>query len=220
MSITQVSVTTRHETSRRLHSNRYWSTSKKLARSDNTRGSHCKQQNIPSLLSIKGQRNHQFKRVNNTYLGEFVLPLVTDMSVILVVQMIRFIVVSCSQDCHKSRVATALLSNIKTPPNQITFLIKRFSKLQRFVRKTIKRNTDKNSIPSQTLNPLSTTRLINLKTAFPLQKRIKCFPFTRKRAGFFKFFRFEERFRKALLLWRISVDGSLKIKLCFQISPA
>ena len=36
----------------------------------------------------------------------------------------------------------------------------------------------------------------------------KCFPFTRKRkAGVFKFPRFEERSRKAPFSWRISVDG-------------
>ena len=56
------------------------------------------------------------QRVNNTYLGEFVLPLVTDMSVILIVQVIRFIIVSRSQNCHKSRIATTLLSNIKMLP--------------------------------------------------------------------------------------------------------
>ena len=132
----------------------------------------------------------------------------TDMSVIFVVQVIRFIVVSCSQDCHKSRVATALLSNINTPPNQITLLIKWFSKLQWFVRKIIKCDADKNSIQSQALNPLSTTRLIDLETAFPLQKHIKCLLFTRKRkASVFKFLRFEECFRKAVFSWRISVNG-------------
>ena len=36
----------------------------------------------------------------------------------------------------------------------------------------------------------------------------KCYPSTRKRkAGVFKFLRFEERFRKAPFSWRISVDG-------------
>lgn len=54
-----------------------------------------------------------FQRVNNQHLGKFVLPLMTDVSVILVVQVIRFIIVSSSQNCHKSRVAAALLSNIK-----------------------------------------------------------------------------------------------------------
>ena len=54
------------------------------------------------------------QRFNSSYLGELVLPLVTDMSVILVVQVIRFIIVSSSQNCHKPRVTTALLSNIKT----------------------------------------------------------------------------------------------------------
>ena len=36
----------------------------------------------------------------------------------------------------------------------------------------------------------------------------KCFPSTLKRkAGVFKFFQFEERFRKATLSWQLSVDG-------------
>ena len=47
-------------------------------------------------------------------------------------------------------------------------------------------------------------------------------PHGKKNPGFFKFVRFEERFRKALLLWRISLDGkpNPRNRASFSYSPA
>ena len=48
-----------------------------------------------------------------------------------------------------------------------------------------------------------------------------CMSTLKRRARVFKFFRFENRFRKAPFSWRTSVDGTPKgeIKLRFQIPP-
>ena len=92
MSITQVYVTIRHVGCMIA-----------TLSSHNTRGGRI------FLHYCKASMNSSIQRVNNSYLGEFVLPLVTDVSVVLVVQVIRFIIVSSSQNCHKSRITAALL---------------------------------------------------------------------------------------------------------------
>jgi len=49
----------------------------------------------------------------------------------------------------------------------------------------------------------------------------KCFPSTRQwKTGVFKSPLFQERFRKSLFSWRISVDGRPNLTLRFQVSPA
>ena len=113
VSITQLCARIRHDTSRRLHNNVSLSQS---LRAHTT----FKDRTVKGKLLFqyyKASMTSSIQRVNSKYLSEFVLPLVTHVSVVLIVQVIRFIIVSGSQNCHKSRISTALLSDIKTRQN-------------------------------------------------------------------------------------------------------
>ena len=103
-------VSLRYDTSCRLHNNVSLSQNLRVQTTSEDRTVKGKL----FLQYYKASMTSSIQRVNIQYLSEFVLPLVTHVSVILIVQVIRFIIVSGSQNCHKSRISTALLSDIKT----------------------------------------------------------------------------------------------------------
>lgn len=103
----------RHDTSCRLHNNVSLLQNLRVQKTSEDRTVKGKL----FLEYYEASMTSSIQRVNSWYLSEFVLPFVTYVSVILIVQVIRFIIVSGSQNRHKSRISTALLSDIKTRQN-------------------------------------------------------------------------------------------------------